>query len=150
MDPLTFTQISHPVRGDACTHANVFCLRNYLRNLIVSEQRRTKCPFCSKIILKFNFDFIVLKAIEEYYYILNRMQIHDEITFQKNGKYYFTADANPKKPENDEEHSSARSKKDSEEKKKKRLPLDDSVSQQSDESSVINLNSDQSDFEPPQ
>ena len=151
LDPLTYTRISFPVRGDSCTHANVFCYRNYLMNLEQSEQRRTKCPFCNKIILAFKFDFLVLKAIEEFYYISSKMTIVDDITFQTNGKYYFTADSNAVKEIEETPGGSVNSEQkakphaiiasDSEKEK-------DSISSESDQSFPKKNISDESDFYP--
>ena len=86
-DPLTMTRIRVPVRGDQCCHVNVFCLESFLKNLQNSENRRSKCPFCGKVIVKFIVDFLMLKAIDENRFLSLKQELEDEIVFLRNDDY---------------------------------------------------------------
>ena len=57
---ITLQAVKLPVRGNLCTHLNVFCLMSFLSNLENSETRRPRCPICLKPIFVFKVDFFML------------------------------------------------------------------------------------------
>lgn len=101
--PLTFKTIKVPVKGENCSHLNVFCLETFLKNLENSENRKAKCPLCGKTILKFKIDFLILDVLFQYLDLKQKYSIESEVTFKADFTCYFIEQ--PPEAQNDDEQS---------------------------------------------